>query len=122
MSALKGGRWLAGIEDGAETSIRQLEDYLKKNKERPITATRNNTDNTRINRTIITKKTKIGRKAIVCVFQVTKKENLTQEDLDIAKKGKPWETESLLIAAQSNVIRDNKYNKIASGDRDKTFN
>ena len=30
----------------------------------------------------------MGRKAIVCTFQATKKQNLTREDLDMPKKGK----------------------------------
>ena len=33
-------------------------------------------------------KTKIGRKAIVRIFQVTNKRNLTRKDQDMSKKGK----------------------------------
>ena len=39
-----------------DTSIQGLEDYIKKNKERLIIATRNSTDNININRRITTKK------------------------------------------------------------------
>ena len=42
----------------ADTSIQQLEDYIKKTKERLIAATRNITNNTRINRTTIKRKQK----------------------------------------------------------------
>ena len=52
----KGGRRLANIEGSVDTSIRRLEDNIKKSKERLITAARNNTNNTRINRIAITRK------------------------------------------------------------------
>ena len=51
----KGRRGHDSIEDSVNTSIQHLEDYIKKNKESRITATRNKTS---INRTIITKKQK----------------------------------------------------------------
>ena len=41
-----------------DASIRRLKDYIKKHRERLITVTRNNTDNTSINRTKITRKQK----------------------------------------------------------------
>ena len=37
------------------------------------------------------KKTKTRRKTTVWIFQVTNKRNITQENLDMAKKGKPQE-------------------------------
>ena len=40
----------------------------------------------------------------VWIFQVTNKQNLRQEDLDMAKNLQR-ETESLLIAAQNNAIK-----------------
>ena len=49
----EGERGLASTEDNVDTSIRSIEDNLKL-----ITATRNNTNNTRINRTTKTKKRK----------------------------------------------------------------
>ena len=48
------GRGLASIQDSVNTSIRGLEDYIKKSWEKLITATRHNTNNTRIKRTTIT--------------------------------------------------------------------
>ena len=50
---------LASIEDRVNISIRRLKDFIKKSKERLIVATRNDTHNTRINRTTITRKQKI---------------------------------------------------------------
>ena len=50
------GRGLAGIEDSVITSMKRFEDYIKKRKERLITAPRNKTDNTRIKRTTISRK------------------------------------------------------------------
>ena len=40
-----GGRRLAIIEDSVDASIQRLEDYVKKNKEIPITATKISIDN-----------------------------------------------------------------------------
>ena len=42
---------LASFEDHVDTSIRRLEDYIKKRWVKLITASRNNTDNERIHRT-----------------------------------------------------------------------
>ena len=54
----EGGRRLASTGDSVDASILQLEDYIRKRGGRLITATRNNTDNTRTNSTTITKKHK----------------------------------------------------------------
>ena len=51
-----GGRGLASIEDGVDASIQQLEDYIEKRGKGLITATRNDTDNTKTNRMTMTKK------------------------------------------------------------------
>ena len=53
-----------------------------------MTATKNNSDNTRINRTKITTKQKWGEKPTGRTFQATKKRTLTRESLDMAKKRK----------------------------------
>ena len=52
----KGGRGLARIEDSVDAPIQLLKDYIEKRGARLITATRNNTDHTRTNRTEIIKK------------------------------------------------------------------
>ena len=58
VSRKEGGRRLTSIEDGVDASIQRLEDYIQKHEERLITATKNNTDDTRTNRTTITRKQK----------------------------------------------------------------
>ena len=55
-------RGLASIEDSIDEWIQRLEDYIEKHRGGQITGTRNNTDNTRISRTELTKKQKIGKK------------------------------------------------------------
>ena len=47
MPRKEGKRGLANIEDGVDTSIRGLVDYIKMGKERLITAVSNGTDNIR---------------------------------------------------------------------------
>ena len=64
MSRKGGRRGLASIEDNMDVSIQRLENYIKKCKGRLITATRNNTDNTSIKRTKITKKQKCEEKQL----------------------------------------------------------
>ena len=54
----EGGRRLASIENSVDASIQRLEVYIQKRGERLIRATRNNTDDTRTNRTTITRKQK----------------------------------------------------------------
>ena len=57
-----GGRRLASFEDSVDASIQQLEDYIQKHGRRLITATRNNSDNTKTNRMTITRKQKLEEK------------------------------------------------------------
>ena len=56
------------------------------------------------NRTTITRKTKVGRKITIDISS-NKQAKFQREDLDMAKKGKPYEreNESLLIAAQNTI-------------------
>ena len=74
VSRKEGGRRLVSIQDSVDASI-QFEDYITKNQEMLITATRNNLNNTVINRTKIACKQKWEEKQ-------SKKQNLTLEDLD----------------------------------------
>ena len=67
----------------------KLENYIKKSKERLITAIRNSTDNITINRTTITRKQKWEEKTTVRIFQAKNWQNLIWEDLDMAKKRNP---------------------------------
>ena len=81
-----GGRGVTSIEDSVDTSI-QLENYTEKNEGGLITATRNNTDNTKANRMSITRKQKC-EKTTLWAFKTTNKQYLTRENVDVAKKRK----------------------------------
>ena len=69
VSRLEGGRGLASIEDSVDASIQWLEEYIEKCGGRLVTATRNNTNNTSINRTNITSKQKWGEKQLYEYFK-----------------------------------------------------
>ena len=58
MSRKEGGRGLASIEDSDDASIQRLEYFIEKRRGRLITATRYNTDDTRISRMEITRQQK----------------------------------------------------------------
>ena len=62
VSRKKGGRGIISIENSIDVSIR-LEDYIEK-PEGLITTTRNNTDDTKTNRTTITRKQKYEEKQL----------------------------------------------------------
>ena len=64
VSRKEGGRGFASIEDSVDTPIRCLEDDIKKSQKRLIIATRNRTNNTKINKTTITRKQKMVRKKL----------------------------------------------------------
>ena len=123
MSRKEGGRGLASIKDSVDASIRRLEDYIKKKKERLITATRNKKKNS-IKGTTIPRKQKRQEKQL---YGYSKHQtNLTRENLDTES-----ETESLLIAAQNNAIRTNYFKAKKTqqnskcrlgGDSNKTIN
>ena len=81
MARKEGGTGLANIEDSVDKTIIQLANYIKTSKTR--TTQRSTKQQYLGNRN--------GKKAIVWIFQVTNKRNLTREDLDVAKKGKPSE-------------------------------
>ena len=58
VSRQEGGRGLASIVDGVDTSIQRLVDYIEKHERGLITSTRNDIDD----RMTITRKQKMGRK------------------------------------------------------------
>ena len=64
ISRMRGGRRLASIEDSVDASIQQFEDYIEKHEGGLITATRNDTDNTKTNKTTITRKQKWEEKQL----------------------------------------------------------
>ena len=53
LSRKEEGRGSDSIEDSVDALIRRLEDYIEKSRKRLITATRKNTNNTKIKRTTI---------------------------------------------------------------------
>ena len=61
----EGGRGLGRIEESIDASIQRLEDYIKKSKKRLIIATRNRTDNIKINRMTIARKQNWEKKTTV---------------------------------------------------------
>ena len=118
MPRKEGGRGLAYIQDRVDTLIERLE-YIKKHGRRLITATRNNTDNTSINRTKITRKSRKKNedfKRLTSNILHEKKEDFKRLTSNILhEKTRTWlrkrnlkrETESLQIAAQNSTIRFN---------------
>ena len=64
VSRKEGGRGLACIEGSVDTSVQRLEDYIEKQEGGLITATRNDTENTKTNRMTKTKKTKWEEKQL----------------------------------------------------------
>ena len=90
---------LACIEDSVDTSIRRLEDYIKKYEGRLITVTRN-INNARINRTTITRKQNLEEKRLYGYFKRQESE-ISNEKIwtQPRKRNLKRETLSLLIAA-----------------------
>ena len=110
VSRKEGGRGLTSNEDSVNASIWWLEDYIEKLGGRLITATWNNTDNTRINRTTITRKLKWEGKLLYGRFKwliskISHKKTWTW----IRKGNLKRETESLLLAAQKQCHKNQSY-------------
>ena len=63
------GRGLSSIKYSVDTSIQRLTDYIEKRGEGLITATKNDTDNTKTNRTTITRKQKWIEKQLYELFK-----------------------------------------------------
>ena len=68
VSRKEGKRGLDNIEDSIDAFIQRLEDYIEKRGGRLITVTGNNTDNTKINKTEITRKQKWEEKQTLWMF------------------------------------------------------
>ena len=91
ISRWESGRGLASTEDSMDASIQRLEDYIEKRRGRLITAFRNNTNDTMISRTTITRKQKWEEKQLYGRFKWLIRRHLERENLDVAKKGKCYE-------------------------------
>ena len=103
----QGGKGFASFEDSVDTSISRLEDYMKKSKEIFVTSTRNNTNNTRINRKLISRKQKSEEKQLLYFKQQTREISHEKTWTRLWKRNLKSETESFLVAAQNNAIRTN---------------
>ena len=102
----KGRRELISIENSVDASIQWLENYIQKRGERLVTPTRNNTDNTRTNRTTITRKQKWEEKQLCERFKRLISNILHKKTWTQLRKGNlKRETESLLIADQNKAMR-----------------
>ena len=114
--------------------IQRLEDYIETRRGRLITATRNNTDDIRINRTTMTRKQNCEEKQMHERFKQQTSGISYEKTWTWQRKGNlQRETESFLIAVQNNTIRTNqikaKIDKMQQnsrcrlcGDRDETIN
>ena len=92
-------------EDSVDVSIQRIEDYIKKRGGRLITATRNNTDNMRTNRTTINRKQKWKEKQLYGHFKGLISDITHKKRWMWLRKGNiKRETESLQVAAQNNAI------------------
>ena len=96
----EGGRGLVSIENNVDTSIKRLEDYMKKHERGLITAIWNNTDSTIDNRMTKTRKQKWEEKQLHGRFKrlinnISHEKNWTW----LRKWNFKRETESLLMAA-----------------------
>ena len=101
-------RGLASTEDILDTSIQRLEDYIEKRGGNLITATRINTDDTKVSRTEITRKQKWEEKLLYGRFkQLTSDISHEKALTSLRKTHLKIETESLLIVAQNIGIRTN---------------
>ena len=130
----EGGRGLASIEDSVDASIQYLEHYTQKRERRLITATRYNADNTRTNRTTITRKKNGKKKQIYGRFKRLISNNSHVKTWKwVWKVNLKRETYYLLIAGHNNAKRTNhikaRIDKTQQnskcrlrGDRDETIN
>ena len=134
VSRKEGGRGLASIEDSVDASIQRPEDNIQTHDWGLITAIRNGTDNTMKNRMTITKKQKWEGKQLYEHFKWLINNISHDKTWTWLRKGNfKRETESLLRAAQNNVVRTNHFKARIDktqqnskcrlyGDRDETIN
>ena len=95
----EGRRGLTSTEDSVDISTERLDDYIQKRRIILITATRNNTDITRTNRTTITRKQKREEKQLCGRFKKLISNISHEKTWTWQRKGNlKRETKSLLIA------------------------
>ena len=106
VSRKEGGRGLVSIENSVDASIHRLEDYIEKHEGGLITATRNDTDNTKTHGMTITRKQKWEEKQAYGRFKRLISVISHEKTWTWLRKGNlKRETESLQIAAVNNAIR-----------------
>ena len=107
VSRIEGGRGLTSIENSIESSIQRLE-YIEKRGRRLITATRNNTNDTRISRKTITRTQKWEEKQLYGRFKRLTSDISHEKTWTWLRKGNLKRgIKSHLIAAQNNAIMTN---------------
>ena len=95
--------------------MRRPENYMKKRGGRLIKATRNNTNNTRITRTKITRKQKSEERQLYGYFKQQINEISSEKNLTWLKKRNLMRETECLKAAQNNAKRtkfNRKYNRL----------
>ena len=98
----EGGRGITSID----ASMQGVEDYIEKRRERLITATRNETSNTRTNRTETTSKQKWEEKQLYGCFKPLTSDISHEKAWTWLRKGNlKKETESLLIVTQNKAMK-----------------
>ena len=97
VSRKEGGRGLASIEDSVDASIQGLEDYIE-TRRRLVSATRNDTDNTKSNRTTITRRQKWEEKLLYGRFK--RLINISHE------KTWTWLRKGRVISKTQNMVLD----------------
>ena len=126
------GRGLASTEESVNALTWRLEDNTKKSKERLIIANRKKKHKQqKDHQNYNNKKTKMGTKTTVWIFQATNKQNFTREDMDMAKKRKPRERSWISFKNSTKQPHDYVKAKIdqtqqnskcrLSGERDETI-
>ena len=96
----EGGRGIASVKDIVDTSIRRLVDYIEKSKETFTIVTRNDTNSTMLNRTIISRKQKWEEKQLYGYFKRQTGEISHEKTWTWLRRGNvKREIESLLRAA-----------------------
>ena len=99
---------LVALKIVLDALIQWLEDYIERHRRKLITASRNNTDDTRINKTKITKKQKEEEKQLYRRFKwLTNVISDEKTQIWLKNGNLKRETEFLIIAGQNNTIRTN---------------
>ena len=109
VSRKEGGRRLATIEDSVNASIKRLEDYLEKHEGVLITATRNDTNNTKANRMAITRKQKWEEKQLYGRFKRIMNISHQKSWTWLRKGNIKRETESLLNSSTKQRQKKQSY-------------